>query len=324
VQRLKAIGLLLAILACSELWVRMFVVSPANVVFDEALGPMKAPFSHILRTYEGHGEYTNDAYGFNNDAWLNQNNTYRWLVLGDSFVEAKQVPREQGFVGRLNAHADIAAYNAGYSGADPRSFPILAARFIPVVKPTDLLLCVNADDLTSLSSDTLPKYTAPTGLKLFLQPLFAHSALATHLNWKYKPVLQAWWSKWHSSPQNASEKAHQAEGTLFKLRWSHILQTMQTYGIPLRLVVFPSIHYSATQAHIVPDWRITTMIQVAQSKGIQVIQMDDEFVQDFKQTRHVAFGFMNSHLGTGHLNAHGHQLVANVILQKLHAENVQK
>jgi len=89
-------------------------------------------------------------------------------VLGDSFVEAKHVSREQNFVSILNALPNVLAYNAGYSGADPRSFPVLVRRFLPIIQPTQLILCVNADDLTALNMAELPKYESPSGMKAWL------------------------------------------------------------------------------------------------------------------------------------------------------------
>ena len=296
-----------------EGYVRFFVVSPVAVVFDPDLGPMKAPFSRILRTYEGFNHYTTDAYGFNNDA-LGALPKHRLLVLGDSFVEAKHVSREQNFVSILNALPNVLAYNAGYSGADPRSFPVLVRRFLPIIQPTQLILCVNADDLTALNTTALPKYESPSGMKAWLQPLFAHSALATHLNWKYKPVFQDWWQSLHK--HHAAK--HQSKGfSQFSKHWAEIIDTLQSFNIPMMVVVLPSLHYENGKVITIPDRREEILANVAQAKGVQVIRTERAFVQDFKKQGEVAFGFMNSHLGTGHLNIEGHQIVAGVIRQAL-------
>ena len=315
---LKVLLIGLGILLLFEVYVRLFVVSPAVVRFDAELGPMKAPFSHILRTYEGHGAYTNDAFGLNNDPLPETLPARRMLVLGDSFVEAKHVSREENFVARLHAYPDVLAYNAGYSGADPRSFPVLAGRLLPYIKPTRMVLCVNADDFSALTTDALPAYEPPTGIKAWLQPIFAHSALATHLNWKYKPVFQAWWQKW-TQPRN-SKQHHEALGdehTTHAAHWAHILRKLADYHVPMLLVALPKIHYEAGTAVAVADERLETMIRVAESQKLAVLRLEEVFIQDFRQSGQVAFGFMNSHLGTGHLNAHGHALVAQALVKAL-------
>ncbi len=307
--------IIVVLLVCFEWYVRSFVVSPAEVVFDAELGPMKAPFSHILRTYEGHGDYTNDTFGFNNDPLPSPLPPERLLVLGDSFVEAKHVPREQNLVARLNALPGVLAYNAGYSGADPRSLPVLAARFFPVIQPTRLVLVVNADDLDALSSERLPAYAPPTGIKAWLQPLFAHSALATHLNWKYKPVVRAWWQKWTQPSISPSEieTDHSAHGK----HWASILDWLADYHVPMLLVTLPKIRYVRGKAKVEHDVRLDIMIRLAEVRGVQVLRLEDVLLRDFEETGQVAFGFTNSHLGTGHLNAHGHAVVARAIMQAL-------
>ena len=313
--KLKLWAVLLGSLLCFELFVHLFVVSPAKVVFDPKLGPMKAPFSHIVRTYEGFNQYTNDAFGFNNDPLPQALPKHRLLVLGDSFVEAKHVPRTENFVQRLNTLPSVLAYNAGYSGADPRSFSVLVRRFMPVIQPTVLILTVNADDLTSLSSESLPPFPTPTGLKAWLQPLFAHSALLTHLNWKYKPVLQRWWQSWH---RQAIVRDTESQGLqVYGKRWRHILQRLKTWHVPIYVVVIPKLRYEGRQAKVEPDSRKDMLIEVAHAAGVHVLRLEQVFQQAFVQQGIVAFGFMNSHLGTGHLNAQGHALVAKALRIKL-------
>ncbi len=314
---LKMLGLVAVSLLCVELFVRMFVVSPAVVRFDTELGPMKAPFSDILRTYEGWNRYTTDAYGFNNDEVLELKAKHRLLVLGDSFVEAKHVPRADNFVGRLNAMPDVLAYNAGYSGADPRSFPVLAARFVPIIKPTQLVLVVNADDLTALAGTAPAPYTPPTGIKAWLQPLFAHSALATHLNWKYKPVLQPWWQKWFAPADIQPVHHQQQDYQVYAKRWAAILDALLVYDVPICVVVMPNIRYTAGGVLVLADVREELLADVAASKGCKVLRTEQAFAHDFAQTGQVGLGFQNSHLGTGHLNVRGHAIVARLLADAL-------
>ena len=317
--KLKFILVLIATLLCFEMLVRLFVVSPAVVRFDSALGPVKAVGSHVVRSYEGHSDEVYDGYGFNNDALPPLMPSQRLLILGDSFVEAEQVPRHENFVSRLNALSYLFAYNAGYSGADPRSFSTLVSGLVSVIHPTTLVLCVNADDFSSLRGAKLPSHAQPKGLKLWLQPLFAHSALATHLNWKYKPILQAWWKRWKLkfSKGKPTALAYQHQ-QLQRLSWAAILKQLKAYHVPIYVVPFPAIHYEPNRRAVaVKDIRLEQLVMVAKEQGIPVLRMEPLFIRDFQDTGKVAFGFMNSHLGTGHLNEHGHLLVARAIMQNL-------
>ncbi len=67
-MRWKIVGLLLFSLLCWEVIVRFFVVSPAHIVHDAQLGPMKAGNTDVLRTYEGYSRFKTDVFGFNNNA----------------------------------------------------------------------------------------------------------------------------------------------------------------------------------------------------------------------------------------------------------------
>jgi len=319
-MRWKLSLLLLCSLALWEIIVRSFVVSPAVVSFDHELGAMKAPYSSILRTYEGYSRFKTDQYGFNNDGLPKTLSNHRILVLGDSFVEAEQVMRQDNFVTYLNNIPNTFAYNAGYSGADPRAFPILLARFFKRLKPTQIILCVNVDDLDALETENLPVQKDPVGLKRGLQPLFAHSALATHLNWKYKSEFMGWWLKVRGDNKGThqhsilQQKAQQDEHIK---HWQYILLAIQKYNIPILLLMMPNIHYGSHGAVLVPSENHRAIVETANNMGIQVLQSSEPFIRDFQETGRVALGFSNSHLGYGHLNRVGHRIVGREIERAL-------
>jgi len=316
-KALITIAIICSTLIIFEVFTRYCIVSPAVITYDAELGPMKAPHSSILRTYEGHGEYTNDAYGFNNDALPIKLPKKRLLILGDSFVEAKHVPRPKNFVAQINNVTDVLAYNAGYSAADPRSFPVLMKRFFSIVSPTQIVLVINADDFSVLVSGRLPHYAAPIGFKGFLQPLFAHSALATHLNWKYKPVVQTWLAKWTNTNNEKDVSSSNIDDSKSAKHWAEILDSIKAYSIPILIVAIPHVHYGKTMVNIDDDTRLNTMLNIAIQSHIKVLRLNNFLVKDYLMSGLVAFGFKNSHLGTGHLNARGHHIVAQAILETL-------
>jgi hypothetical protein len=92
---------------------------------------------------------------------------------------------------------------------------------------------------------------------------------------------------------------------------------MQSFNIPMLVVVLPLLHYENGKVVTIPDKRADILANVAQAKGVRVIRTEHAFERDFKETGEVAFGFMNSHLGTGHLNIEGHHIVAGIIRQAL-------
>jgi len=319
--RWKAAGGVLMTLLFWEIVVRLCVVSPAKINHDPELGPMKAAYVDVLRTYEGFSRFTTDAYGFNNDALPMHLPAQRLLILGDSFVEAEQVNRTDNFVARLNALPRVLAYNAGISGIDPRAFSVLLARFQPILHPTRLILCVNGGDLSALTSTRLPHDDAPTGVKRWLQPLFAHSALMTHLNWKYKSEWVAWWQKLrgvqdevkHTEADVVSQKKIQRN----LLNWQQLLSLWKQQGVPMLLLVMPAISYTPNGVVILDSPEADAMADVAKKLGVDVLRLEQAFADDFRQSGRVALGFSNSHLGSGHLNAQGHRIVADLLRDHL-------
>ena len=304
--------LLLLSLLGWEMVVREWVVSPAVVQHDAELGAIKAGDVNILRSYEGFSRYRTDRYGMNNDALPDVWPEARWLVLGDSFVEAEQVMRSENFVSRLNREGQRLVYNAGISGADPRYFPVLLQRLLPVLKPTRLILCVNGGDLLALERLRLPHHTPPEGLKSLLQPLFAHSALMTHLNWKYKPVLQAWWEKLHTAKMvDSAGETHDVQSEI--AHWQSTLATLQKQSIPMLVVVMPSIRYTSHGVLKADSEAAELMALSAQVMGVDVLRTEPAFMDDFARSHRVALGFANSELGHGHLNVVGHELLAALI-----------
>jgi len=305
--------LAVSLLLCEAL-VRQCVLSPANIVFDAELGPMKAPHSAVLRTYEGYARFTTDAFGFNNDALPANLPEHRLLVLGDSFVEATHVMREKNFVSLLNQREGRFAYNAGFAGADPRVFPELARRFQQVLGPDLLVLCVNEGDLSAMSTVELPPYPPPSGLKQWLQPLFAHSALATHLNWKYKSEIVAWWKHLRHEAEKEPDTAEvHAVPTAHLANWRNVLEQVRQINPHVLVVVLPSLTYGQQGAVAFASPASDAMRGAAEQLGIPVVQTTEAFINDYKTSGLPALGFSNTRPGHGHLNSMGHRIVAGVI-----------
>jgi len=306
-----------------EWLVRCCVLSPAVIVHDSELGPMKAAHAAVLRTYEGYSRFTTDAFGFNNDPLPEKLPKQRLLILGDSFVEAGQVMRAKNFVSLLNTRKDVLVYNAGFAGADPRAFPVIARRMQDVLKPNLLVLCINADDLYSLNSAELAHHASPSGLKQWLQPVFAHSALFTHLNWKYKPELQAWWEGLNQPP-HAQESARTKASMMAKqsANWQLILQRVRRINPHLLVVLLPTIAYGKHGAVALKSPASQAMLKVVKDMGVPALQTTQAFIRDNKESGLLALGFANSHLGSGHLNARGHVIVAKVISDYLAASHL--
>ena len=324
--RWKIAGLLLFILLLWELIIRFFVLSPAQEVFEPRLGYVHAPYASILRTYEGYARFTLDQFGLNNEPLPTVLPTNRVFVVGDSFVEAYQVMRDENFVSRLgNKWQHSLLFNAGSSGAAPDKSLISYDMLAPLVKPTHVLLCVNASDLYEILSaqerrDAAGDLTALvrpvdkpsrfTPLKLWL---YGHSALITHLKWKYENDIRAWLTGFNE--KKVARKSHELAGKDLQKaveHWHFVLRSLQKTGVKLSILMMPELEYLPNkQVHLRVRQGRTILASEAIKLGIPVLDSNAVFAQDFEKSGQPAIGFANTHYGKGHINAHGHQVLAN-------------
>jgi len=325
-MRWKIAGALFGSLVLWELIVRLFVLSPAQEVFEPRLGYVHAPHAPILRTYEGYARFALDQFGLNNDVLPATLPEKRVFVVGDSFVEAYQVMRTENFVSRLDeVWRDSLLFNAGSSGAAPDKSLAVYELLKSSVRPTHVLLCVNASDLYELSlaktkrnadggvQHLWRKQDAPTALTPLKLWIYGHSSLVTHLKWKYENDIRAWLTGKNGKME--SRQSHQLSGKRLQRAveyWQFVLQSFQQEGGSLTVLMMPEVEYFSGQVAKakVRQGRVI-LTDEAVKLGIPVLDSNSLFVQNFQKTGEPAIGFANTHYGKGHINAYGHQLLAN-------------
>ena len=83
------------------------------IMFDNEKGLSSVPGAYYVNRKEGYSEGYFNSHGFRDfeRTWEKSPNTYRILVLGDSYVEAFQVPLEVGFPALLEARLNTASHS---------------------------------------------------------------------------------------------------------------------------------------------------------------------------------------------------------------------
>ena len=83
------------------------------IMFDNEKGTSFVPGAYYVNRKEGYSEGYFNSHGFRDfeRTWEKSPNTYRILVLGDSYVEAFQVPLEVGFPALLEARLNTASHS---------------------------------------------------------------------------------------------------------------------------------------------------------------------------------------------------------------------
>ncbi len=324
--RWKVAGVLLCVLLFWELITRLFVLSPAQEVLDSHLGYLHAPHASILRTYEGYARLTLDQFGLNNEPLPEVLPAKRVFVVGDSLVEAYQVMRDENFVSRLrNKWKDSLWFNVGIAGTAPDQWWTAYDKFKSQIKPTHVLLCVTSSDLYELLLAKEHR-DAKGALTVLFQPvdkpsrfvdvklwLYEHSALVTHLTWKYKNDIRAWLAG-DDNKQPIQESYVFVGGELQRAveYWRFVLKKFQASGVTLTVLIMPELDYFPNKkVQLQVRQGYAALVNEATKLGIPILDSNAAFIQDFEKSGQPANGFSNTHYGKGHLNAHGHQVLAD-------------
>jgi len=327
----------LVCLSMAELIVRFAVRAPANEQYAVNRDAYAwNPYASVLRTDEGYARFTMDERGFNNDPLPDPLPEERLLILGDSFVQSVQVMRRENFITLLNQRLhdqDAYAYNAGLAGNDPSSFPVLFEEIEGFLKPQYVLLCLSENDVSDLTRRSLRRGgdgratgfarsgEAPDSFGRMRGWVYAHSALITHLKFRYDPPIRKWLHEkflmihggFGSSP--VTMPSEDLEGA--REKWKFVLDYFANRGVTITVLVMPMLENRVGGSSDLDYQGIDVLAREAERLGIPVLDANSILVADFQATGIPSKGFANSIPGTGHLNQYGHRLLADMLAQHL-------
>jgi hypothetical protein len=156
---LGALASILAGLAASEMTLRMLHIGYGNapLVSDPILNHIH-PKNYEFRSHTPSGEYGGfvvkyDAEGLvvdpNEHRPSNAPTAYRWAFMGDSCVEAGQVPYRESFVGRLNTalQGNAIVRNYGVSSYSPSLYWLQWQHQVKLFHPTHVFVLLYSNDI---------------------------------------------------------------------------------------------------------------------------------------------------------------------------------
>jgi hypothetical protein len=325
-----------------EILIRTFLMSPSNVSDDAMLGWRYPPSSTFLTltTDAGYRRVNVNAFGFNDDPIGPKDGRTRFIVLGDSYVEAFQVPRHRNFI-HLIEH-DMPRFqiiNAGQSGLDPASELVVLDRLDEKLSPDGVILVLNSGDETDLLRDKikvkhcpgsraicdyqLPIQTAGA-VKSWLKPAMARSALLTFLLRKYKePVDETLAEFRHIVPR--IDSAPYAAGGLEDLAPSDIENLLKLVFArierrhPLIVVFLPALEFTVDrQTNMTGSENFAAEIaRAAHDVGTSFLDARDALSEAYAKYGQPPTGFDFNVVGAGHLNELGHHALAKALETKL-------
>jgi hypothetical protein len=343
----KVVVAVVVTLVAWEVLLRIFVVVPIPYHHDRALGWMPEPYSSGLYTLEGRGVCSYNEYGFRGGpVGEKKPGELRIVALGDSYTEAQQMDIEQTYPARLEqllgarggvgGGQSVRVLNGGRSASSPAYCVRLAEEYKQIFQPDWVVLLTNDGNWVNIFDP---------GKEIYLKP--AGDALNLEVRWKWDTMspLMKRLMRWRVRDLATFQYAYARFGTMQAARakgaggegagaggqvegragakappaarlekaveWT--VEQMSRLYPKLVVVHIPT---GATVKGLGPKHPVEDLlVKSCASHGVPLIMMRDRITRDFAATNEPPYGFYNTLPWTGHLNAHGHALVARALYE---------
>lgn len=281
------------------------------------------PNSTLIMGTEGRGVHHVDQRGYlNPDLPLGGDFT---LVVGSSFTQGKEVPAGQRFLDLLNAaiaetEQELAVYSVSQDGFYlpdiVRGFPALMQE-LPGAKTLIIetgTTTFSEADLTTALNQHRPD-PAHQGENLLKQMSYGQKM------WLYFkeafPILtlgKAQLTAMLDEETKAGESAPASEETLDA---ALALLRSQFDG---RIIVLyhPNVEIAMDGTLTVLEEETTAFFRLACAEnGLEFVDISHRFLAEYQEDYTVPYGFANTTMGSGHLNADGHRICAEALVEVL-------
>lgn len=283
---------------------------------------------------EGYAWIKLDQYGFNNtheNAEKAMHNGVDILLMGSSHMEAVEVAENENVGYLLNEKLDGKnTYNIGTSGHDIyRNMDNMFAA-VKTYEPKDYVIVETYDvelDEAKMSevlcgtAEKIPSYDS--GIVYHLQKIPA-------IKWIYKSLYE-WISQSKgmfgidtdvlTSELEEEEISEKYVKTLKNFLNIFAKASQENGNIPLifyhqqiDILSDGTISFSTDEAYL------NVFAETCEELGILFIDMTQEFLLAYEQDKKLPHGFINTYVGSGHMNAYGHRIIAEKLLDLIYKE----
>ncbi|MGF7012635.1 hypothetical protein M2146_003206 [Lachnospiraceae bacterium PF1-22] len=277
------------------------------------------------RLTEGYGHGHIDSYGYNNDQSLTEEKQPDVLIVGSSHMEGFQVSQKKNMAYSLNTLLEVdnlSTYSIGISGHT---------------------LLTNFSNIDNILKSKLPQYIVfetenvsfdPDSITQVINNDFPHiggserfEALSQipYLRLLYLQLQNLEAS--HVTPSSIDTEHSKKTGSdISPLLESLSYKCQSAKATP---IIFYHPHLSIDdEGNVQPLTQqdaLKAFSTACQNADIVFIDMTDSFISEYEHNRTLPHGFMNTEIGTGHLNATGHRLCAEEVFKSIHEiERIKK
>jgi lysophospholipase L1-like esterase len=254
---------------------------------------------------------------------------FRVLVLGDSYTQAMQVSDEVAFPEHLSEllGTSSSVINSGREGGSPADYIALETFNKTTFQPDSVVVQLNEADFTrDLLSKNQTFYYEPTAQGYTLREnkaLVSSNALASRfvglqsiLNFSVmRLALERIEGLRAGKTDIAAPEANQPPQSDGSLERFVVQELKKAYSTPILLYI-PEINYFAND-YAEPHLTEQYLAEAARDADVTFISLLPDFAELYKTEHKTAHGFANTQPGMGHINALGHQIVAERLVQAL-------
>lgn len=276
------------------------------------------PSDHNWQGTEGYGIFSIDANGFNNQVDFPMDEA-ELLFIGSSQTEAQQVNAKENYVSIINQEYPVAkAYNLGISAEKfsttffrikplKEKFPNVKVFVFEMNAMPSLADLQNIEML--LSKDSIDDIPEKETLHWTKNNPVTRKAL------EFVPMFDLLKSKYGKDKTKAAQSTLNADAYEQELR--RVLLLGKEKAGSTEIIIFNLAHTKLNKAgdvEIIPDQGENEIFQkVCSDISMTYIDMAEPFTEAYQSKHVLPYGFLNSPIGTGHLNQYGHRIIADTL-----------
>jgi len=323
-----------------EVFLRAFITTPSNHIYDPVIGFRYQPHSVIFLGTEGYARNRLNSLGLNDQEFKYDPSLKHAILLGDSYTEARQVDREFNFSSL--AEQSLQGWdviNSGRDGLHVLNTYHVAQRLQTGIKPDLLVLVMNngdyIDDMSDKNiviksknneiQDVYLKAKDKEKLKQYFSYLIQNSALAVHIIRQLKPIIIKAFSmvqsvnifnnKGNQQTTRLTDSVNRKVRPNKKAIFSAYLKKLQKIA-PVAILYINQLEYKTVE-NVYPaekPYRTSLIVnEIAKENDVLFINTADYLVNQYFATGSPPFGFHNKGLPGGHLNKNGHIAVSKAL-----------
>ena len=294
---------------------------------DHATDTVRVAGEFTSRATEGNAWAVIDSNGYNNTDCQMNAGSISVLMMGSSHTEALNVAQDESASYLLNdmltEELEGNVYNIGISAHRFARNAANLDRALTAFAPTDYVVIEAADvelSESELNNALADSFTRQSATDIPLPEWIYNQPLAKTVYNQFEALLDAVSSE-DEAADNANAPLELTADYQEKLTEliGQMKATANNYDVELIIYYHPQLllQNDGSAAPAAPTLQLAAFETACQEAGVTFINMDDAFLTEYAASYTLPHGFNNTLLGSGHLNADGHRMIAETLYEAI-------